>query len=176
MEGKKMKRVMIINLWMLMMGWCLYFSNMMILGTTLLTIVLIANLYLFNKVNYWRFIFIFTLISIFNLAVIYSLKMPYSLLSLPFLLLVGLNLSYVNEISYLLKKSFIKSVHSVVLLVTVCFMMVALVIPYSPLLPNYKTNLYGYILMMFSFPLINYSTCLLARRRKEACIIKTWNL
>lgn len=176
MEGKKMKKVMIINLWTMMMGWYLYFSNLKLLGTCLLALLFTANLYLFNKVNYWRFIFIFTLISIFNLAVIYLLKMPYSLLSLPFLLLMGLNLSYINELSYLLKRSFIKRVHFVVLVVTVCFMIIALLIPYSSLLPNYKTNLYGYILMMFSFPLINYSTCLLTRKRREVCIMKAWNL
>lgn len=177
MEGKKMKRMIILNLWTLMMGWCLYFSNLTIMAIILLALLIGCNLYLFNKVNYWRFTFIFTLISILCIACLYLFKLPYSLSSLPFLLLIGANNAYINEICYLMKYSFIKKIDRMIIITGLCFIIVALFIPYSSLLPNYKTNLYGNITMMFSFPFINLSTCLFYKsRRNKACIIKAWNL
>lgn len=177
MEGKKMKRMMILNLWVLMMGWCLYFSNLTITAIILLAILIFSNLYVFNKVNYWRFIFIFTLISILCIACLYLFKLPYSLSSLPFLLLVSVNNAYINEICYLTKYNFIRKIDHIIVVTSLCFIIVAILIPYSSLLPNYKTNLYGNIIMMFSFPFINLSTCLLYKnRRNKACIMKAWNL
>ena len=161
-----MKRALIYNLWMLMIGWSLYLNKLVVLSLILLAIELILNFIYITKINYWRFGFVSLLISLCSLLVVKESALTFNCLIVPFLLLISMNVSYINEISYKLKMRILKTIDFFVGAGMLIFLLIAAIIPNTPLLPNYKTELFVYIALIFSFPFVSITTCLIYKKIK----------
>ncbi len=161
-----MKRALIYNLWMLMIGWSLYLNKLVVLSLILLAIELILNFIYITKINYWRFSFVSLLISLCSLLVVKESALTFNCLIVPFLLLISMNVSYINEISYKLKMRILKTIDFFVGAGMFIFLLIAAIIPNTPLLPNYKTELFVYIALIFSFPFVSITTCLIYKKIK----------
>lgn len=164
-----MRKMMIYNLWGIMISYCLLFNDYQIIGILIELLLLIYNVLFVRRINYWRFISTLLLSLAFSYLLAINSDISLNKLIFPFLALVCVNSSIVNEITYKLKALYIMPTYMVLSLSFLIFTLMALIIPYSPLLPSYKSNLYAYIGIIFIPSFIQMSICLLAKtiKRKE---------
>lgn len=158
-----MKKMMIYDLWGILISYSLLFNGYNTLGLLVEILVLIYNLMFVRRINYWRFTSILLLTSIFTFIVTYNSSIISNKLIVPFLLLVCVNSSIVNEITYKLKVNYIMPTYMILSISFLIFGIIALIIPYSSLLPNYKANLYTYIALIFIPSFISMSICILTK-------------
>lgn len=164
-----MKKVMIYDIWCILISYSLFFNGYVLLGILLEGLVLMYNLVFVRKINYWRFIFILLLTSVFSFYIVLNSSISNNKLIFPFLILVCINTSIVNEICYKLKANYVLPTYIILATSFLIFTIVAIIIPYSPLLPTYKSNLYAYIAIIFIPSFILMSACLLFKfiKKKE---------
>lgn len=158
-----MKRVLIYNLWVILLSYNFLFNNKIILGILIETILLIYNFMLVRKINYWRFLSILLLTYLFSLKVIAYNSICTNILIYPFLLLVCTNTSIVNELAYKLKAIYLRSIYFILSISFFIFILIAIIIPYSSLLPNYKMDVYTYVALIFIPSFILFSICLILK-------------
>lgn len=158
-----MKKMMIYDLWGILISYSLMFNGYMVLSIILELLILFYNLMFVRKINYWRFLSILLLTSLFSFTLYYLSNINTHKLIIPFLLLVCVNSSIVNEITYKLKVYCLIPTYSILSISFIIFVLIALIIPYSQLLPNYKANLYTYISLIFIPSFISMSICILSK-------------
>lgn len=158
---------MIYNLWGILISYSLLFNGYSVLGIVLEVLVLTYNILFVRRINYWRFLSTLLLSGLFSyMLTIYS-DIGLNKLIFPFLTLVCVNTSIVNEITYKLKALYIMPTYMILSISFLVFSLIALIIPYSPLLPSYKSNLYAYIGIIFIPSFIQMSICLLSKMLKR---------
>lgn len=162
-----MRKMMIYNLWCILISYSLVFNGNYYFGILLELLLIIYNLLFVRKINYWRFSFILLLTGLFSLTLAINSDISNNKLIFPFLVLVCINSSIVNEICYKLKALYIMPSYTILSISFLIFTFIAILIPYSPLLPTYKTNLYAYIGVMFVPSFMSMSICLFSKLVKK---------
>lgn len=155
-----------------MISYSFFLNEYRILGIFVELLLLIYNLLFVRKINYWRFTLSLLLSVIFCNLLVLNSDLSLNKLIFPFLTLVCINSSIVNEITYKLKTLYIMPTYMILSISFLIFMIIALIIPYSPLLPNYKSNLYTYLGIIFIPSFIQMSICILIKVLNKK-VIKT---
>ena len=118
----------------------------------------------------WRCAFVFSVSLLFCLLLIWY-KENIDIKTIFFLLLLSLNIAYINEIFYKLKRKNLRYLFIIIFACFIVFLIVASLIPYSPLLPNYKKDLFIYIGLIFG-PLLTFmSICLTLNYFKKSVLV-----
>lgn len=155
-----------------MISYSFFLNEYRILGIFVELLLLIYNFLFVRKINYWRFTLSLLLSVIFSNLLVLNSDLSLNKLIFPFLTLVCINSSIVNEITYKLKTLYIMPTYMILSISFLIFMLIALIIPYSPLLPNYKSNLYAYLGIIFIPSFIQMSICVLIKVLNKK-VIKT---
>lgn len=172
-----MKKILRNDLWLAMIAWCFFLSDYEILGIFVAICLTLYNCYLVKKINNWRLISTFLMISIFE----YLLLVKSNIISIyhfiyPFLVVMTINTALMNEVCYKLKKKALAPTYFSLLAATIVFVITALIIPESPLMPFYKRNLLIFIALIFFPSFVNMSVCLLNKvLKKQPNIEKLYN-
>lgn len=123
-----------------------------------------------RNIDCWRYAFVFSVSLLFCLLLIWY-KENIDIKTIFFLLLLSLNIAYINEIFYKLKRKSLRYLFIIIFACFIVFLIVASLIPYSPLLPNYKKDLFIYIGLIFG-PLLTFmSICLTLNYFKKSVLV-----
>ena len=159
-----MKKIVIYDFWMIMLGWSLFLNGFRYVGMSLALFCAVYNFFVIRHMNIWR-LFSLTLISSLvgisvlrttNIALIYHGIFP-------FLMLMMLNCGLVNEICCALSADKPVFIDILLSFTTLFCVTVACIIPESPLLPFYKSNLFAFIVMIFFPSFVEMNVCLLSK-------------
>lgn len=170
-----MKKMMLINLWGILLSFSFLFNGFAVLSILMELLLSIYNFMFIRKINYWRFLLVLITTSLFDYLVVKNSYLTNKLL-IPFLLLVCLNTSIVNEIIFKLKTKCLVPAYFILSISLVIFVLVAIIIPYSPLLPTYKANLYSYIALLFIPMFVLMSACLIYKTINKKSLVNNYVL
>ena len=156
---KVMKRILILELWIMMLAWSLYLSNFCFLAMLFLIAGFLLAFKMIKSIDYWRFVFIFSISLLFSLLLSFYKED----LNLVFLLFISLNNAYVDEIFYKLNEKSLRNLFIIVLTCFLVFVTIAILIPYSSLIPSYKRDLFINIGLIFVPLIVFMSLCLVQK-------------
>ena len=154
-----MKKILILEFWIMMLVWSLYLNNICFLGIIFLIMGIILAIKTIRNIEYWRFFFVFSTTLLFSILLCFYEEN----VEIVFLLFISLNSAYIDELFYKLKEKNLRSLFIIVFTCFLVFLIIAILIPYSPLLPNYKRDLFINIGLIF-VPLITFmGICLIQK-------------
>ena len=154
----------------MMLAWSFYLFDFCFGAILFLIFDLSIAIKKVRNIDCWRYAFVFSVSLLFCLLLIWY-KENIDIKTIFFLLLLSLNIAYINEIFYKLKRKNLRYLYIIIFACFIVFLIVASLIPYSSLLPNYKKDLFIYIGLIFG-PLLTFmSICLTLNYFKKSVLV-----
>lgn len=167
---------MMMNFWLMMIAWILYLNHVELLGVICGIVLAIYNYYFYKRINIWRIISIYLVLIILafflvgksNITSIYNLTYP-------FLLIMMFNYAYFNEISLKIKAQKMAYIYIILSFTTLFSTALALIIPETHLLPDFRTNVLTIVFIVFYPIFMEMTVSILYKYRKLFITKKMYN-
>lgn len=167
---------MMMNFWLMMIAWILYLNHIELLGIVCGIVLAIYNYYFYKRINIWRIISIYLVLIILafflvgksNITSIYNLTYP-------FLLIMMFNYAYFNEISLKIKIQKMTYIYIILSFTTLFSTALALIIPETHLLPDFRTNVLTMVFIVFYPTFMEMTASILHKYRKLFITKKMYN-
>lgn len=159
-----MKKVLIYDLWMCMMAWILFLNDQQVMGMVIAVVCAVYNCYFVRKMNLWRVFSIFMIsmlvgaFFVLNSAVVSVYRHIF-----PFLFMMMFDYALMNEVSLKLRADKLVVIYLFIAFTTLFTTALALLIPETVLLPQYKTNALVLDFVIFFPAFIQMTVCLLTK-------------
>ena len=154
----------------MMLAWSFYLFDFCFGAILFLIFGLFIAIKKVRNIDCWRYAFVFSISLLYSFLLIWY-KENIDIKTIFFLLLLSLDIAYINEIFYKLKRRSLRYLFIIIFACFIVFLIVASLIPYSPLLPNYKKDLFIYIGLIFG-PLLTFmSICLTLNYFKKSILV-----
>ena len=154
----------------MMLAWSFYLFDFCFGAILFLIFGLSIAIKKVRNIDCWRYAFVFSISLLFSFLLIWY-KEIIDIKTILFLLLLSLDIAYINEIFYKLKRENLRYLYIIIFACFIVFLIVATLIPYSPLLPNYKKELFIYIGLIFGPLLVFMSICLVLNYLKKSVLV-----
>ena len=154
----------------MMLAWSFYLFGFYFGALLFLIFGLFIAIKMIRNIDCWRYAFVFSISLLFSFLLIWY-KENIDIKTIFFLLLLSLDIAYINEIFYKLKRRSFRCLFIIIFACFVIFLLATFLIPYSSLLPNYKKELFIYIGLIFG-PLLTFmSICLTLNYFKKSILV-----
>ena len=159
-----MKKIVIYDFWMMMLAWSLFLNNFQYAGILMALACAVYNFFVIRHMNHWRLFSITLISSLVGILVLRSTEIAQIYRCIfPFLMLMMIDCALVNEICCALSAEKIVGIDILLSFTTLFSVAAVCMIPESPLLPFYKSNLFGFIVMIFFPSFSEMNICLVSK-------------
>lgn len=167
---------MLMNFWLIMISWILFLNHFELLGIICGIVLAIYNYYFYKRINIWRIISIYlVLIVLAYLLVGKSNITSIYYLTYPFLIIMMYNYAYFNEILLKIKIKKMTYAYLILSFTTLFSTCLALIIPETNLLPDFKINVLTMIFLVFYPIFMEMTATILIKYRKLFLNKKLYN-
>ena len=159
-----MRRKLIYNYWLMIVAWCMFLNDMVLLAIALGLLACAMLLCMRRKINYWRMSFLSLMLYCIASFILSFTNIPYYFSKLYlFLAVISLNSAFTFERLYLLKSKYIKPFLVTMFISMAVLSIIAIILPDSLYSLFTKNSLMIMINLIFLPYLIPCAMCLTYR-------------